>query len=308
MGPTGTDFTSVDSMTVYDLGAGERLAAGGSFWSAGGVACSNIASFDGTSWSALSTDTDGTVTSLAGFDDGSGRALYAGGVFTRIGGVAATHIAKWNGTTWGPVGGGLDVPFGVSSLVAFDDGSGSALYAAGGFSGSFAKHVVRWDGSTWSTLGASLPEQVDVLCVHDDGTGPRLYAAWNLTTSFPATCGVSKWTGSTWLTIGTTVDLGVRINALCTFHDASGPALCASGGFDRMGGVDALNVARWNGTNWSAIGPGITGGHGWFRSIAEFDDGTGSGPALYVAEDGKDLWKWNGASWVSVAIPWGSTS
>ena len=304
MGPTGTSWTTVASMTVHDLGAGQRLFAGGSFQSAGGVTCSNVASFDGTSWSALSTDTDGAVIALSGFDDGSGRALYAGGLFTRIGGVQASHIGKWDGTAWQPVGGGLDGSA-VSSLVVFDDGAGSALYAAGAFSGSLARCVVRWDGSTWSALGGSLPEQVDVLCVHDDGAGPRLYAAWNLTTTFPATCGVSKWTGSTWLTIGTTSDLGVSIRALCTFHDSSGPALCACGGFDRIGGVDVSNIAKWNGTTWSGIGPGIVGGHGWLSSVAEFDDGTGGGPALYVAEDGNVLWKWDGASWASAGQPLG---
>src|SRR5438552_19078184 len=37
----------------------------------------------------------------------------------------------------------------------------------------------------------------------------------------------------------------------------NGQDLYAAGRFFEAGGVPATNIARWNGTNWSALGPGL---------------------------------------------------
>src|SRR5438093_12952336 len=37
----------------------------------------------------------------------------------------------------------------------------------------------------------------------------------------------------------------------------NGQDLYAAGRFFEAGGVPATNIARWNGTNWSAVGPGL---------------------------------------------------
>src|SRR6185436_15833401 len=49
----GLSTTSVSALTVFDDGSGPALYAGGNFTSAGGVAASRIARWDGSSWSAL---------------------------------------------------------------------------------------------------------------------------------------------------------------------------------------------------------------------------------------------------------------
>jgi len=82
-------------------GGGPALYAGGFFTTAGGVAATFIAKWNGSSWSALGSGMNGGsfpgVYALATFDDGSGGgpALYAGGEFTTAGGVTANNIAKW---------------------------------------------------------------------------------------------------------------------------------------------------------------------------------------------------------------------
>src|SRR5262249_38773986 len=134
----GTAF--VLALGAFDDGSGPALYVGGEFTAAGGVVATGIAKWDGTGWSALGSGLAGAhpivaVGSRTVFDDGSGPALYAGGDFTAAGSVAAIDIAAWNGTSWSAVGtgSGNSLDASVNALTVFDDGSGPALYAGGGF-------------------------------------------------------------------------------------------------------------------------------------------------------------------------------
>jgi hypothetical protein len=155
----------VQALTVFDDGGGPALYAGGTFATAGGVPAHSIAKWNGSTWSALDSGLDPWVGALTAFDDGSGPALYAGGNFTTAGGVAANYIAKWNGTSWSALGSGMGGvnPY-VYALTVFDDSSGPALYAGGGFWTSPAgdSYLAKWGGcsatvSPWTNLGSSLP-------------------------------------------------------------------------------------------------------------------------------------------------------
>src|SRR5207247_825241 len=76
-------------------GAG-NLYIGGLFTAVGNVLATNIAKWNGSSWSALGSGMGGSppiVYALAV----SGSDVYAGGEFTTAGGSAANHIAKWKG-------------------------------------------------------------------------------------------------------------------------------------------------------------------------------------------------------------------
>jgi hypothetical protein len=74
--------------------------------------------------------------------------------------------------------------------------------------------------------------------------------------------GVAKWDGLSWSALGGGVSgsLGVFsfpiVEALAVFHDGGGAALYAGGSFTTAGGIPAANIARWNGTTWSALGSG----------------------------------------------------
>jgi hypothetical protein len=121
------------------------------------------------------------IGALTVFDDGGGPALYAGGRFFSTGGPTLNNIAKWNGSSWTPLGSGTSGNFSdVSDLAVFDDGSGSALYAAGRFTvagGVAANLIARWNGASWSALGSGLNDfVVHALTVFDDGSGPALFA------------------------------------------------------------------------------------------------------------------------------------
>ena len=302
---------SVESLAVFDDGGGPALYAGGSFTAAGPATANRIAKWDGGAWVPLGSGMDGRVLALAVFDDGTGPALYAGGGFSNAGGVAAPGIAKWDGSswaalTWAPYSGSNSS---VCALAVFDDGTGPALYAGGGFVFSYpgmtfvSDRIARWNGLNWTRLGggldASSGSRVRALTVFDDGGGDALYAGGSFATADGAAASrVAKWDGSNWAALGSGVDSDVY--ALEVFDDGGGPALYAGGLFARAGGVGASRIARWDGAGWSAVGGGIGG---LVRALKVFDDG--SGPALYAAgaigsaggvpADGAA--KWDGSSW-----------
>lgn len=123
---------------------------------------------------------------------------------------------------------------------------------------------------------------------------------------------IARWNGNVWSAVGTGL-AGARPYALATdgvvFDDGSGPALYVAGSFTIAGGQFANGLARWNGSQWSAVGdPGPADGSAG-RMLAVFDDG--SGPALYLAGNITNvggvtvngLAKWNGQSWSSIGSP-----
>jgi hypothetical protein len=260
-GVNGTVFT----MVPYDDGTGTALFAAGSFTNAGGGSASRIAKWNGTAWSPLLTGITGSaVVSMCVFDDGTGPALFLGGNLTVAGGVNCYKIAKWNGTAFSPLLGGIGLPSPsspiVNALAVFDEGTGPALFIAGGFtvadnSGTAvaAQNIVRWDGAQYSPLGSGLNGTVNALAVYNDGDGSYLYAGGNFTLAGgTAATRVARWSGEAWEAVGLGVDQEVR--ALAVVDDGNGPALYAGGMFAYAGGLPAQGVARWKNGAWSAVG------------------------------------------------------
>ena len=132
----------VNALTVYN----NRLIAGGWFTVAGEVTANQIASWDGSSWSALGSGmSGGEVWSLIVYDS----QLIAGGIFVTAGGVAANGIASWDGSSWSALGTGMNDN--VYALTVYDN----KLIAGGWFTvaGSVtANNISSWDGSYWSAL------------------------------------------------------------------------------------------------------------------------------------------------------------
>ena len=308
-------------LTVFDDGSGPALYAGGEFSTVGAVAASNVARWDGTSWSPLGAPSEGTngrVLDLCVFDDGSGPALYAGGFFTIAGGISTPRIAKWDGTSWAALGApGNGMNNLVNSLAVFDDGSGPRLYAGGNFTtagGVSALRIAKWDGANWASLGApgnGMNGSVRDLTVFSDGSGPALYAGGYFTAAGGISAPhVAKWDGTSWTSLGAPGNgMNGNVHALTVFDDGFGSALYAGGEFTTAGGVSALRVARWDGTSWTALGSSGNGMNNWVEALVVFDDG--SGPALYASGaftaaggiPATGLAKWHGTSWSAVGAP-----
>jgi hypothetical protein len=119
--------------------------------------------------------------------------------------------------------------------------------------------------------------------VYNDGTGEALYAVgrFNSLNNVPGTSMVARWNGQTWSSVGggliTTSQL-FGLEAATVFDDGTGPALYVAGYAFTGSGLPACNVARWNGTSWTALGAQI--GTGRITSIVGFDEG--DGPTLYI--------------------------
>ncbi|MBT8485278.1 MAG: hypothetical protein HKO59_01740 [Phycisphaerales bacterium] len=150
--------TGAHAMAVYDDGRGPALYVGGqSFTTAGGVAVSRIARWDGTSWSAVGDGFNSTVWDLRVFDDGSGPALYAMGLFTMSGATPVNRIARWRGDAWEAVGVGVNED--IFGAVVYEDDGVPTLVVGGDFTaagGLATNRVAQYTGCV-----AACPQDLD---------------------------------------------------------------------------------------------------------------------------------------------------
>ena len=331
-GGNGVDNSFVDALVVWDDGHGSALYIGGNFSKAGAVNLKGIAKWNDAAWSALETTPvnglSGGVAALLVWDDGSHPALYAGGAFKLAGRLDLGSIAKWDGSRWwplsGPAGNGVSGSGqSVAALAAWDDGNGPALYAAGSFlsaGGVQAYRVAKWNGHGWAALGPAgnnFNNEVDALVVWDDGSGPALYAGGN----FTAVGGISanriaKWDGATWSALRGSTGEGVGtaasnwVNTIAVWDDGSGPALFVGGLFASAGGIPAANLAKWNGSEWSALSSGAGNGvNEEVYTLHPWNDGDGA--ALYAGGaftsaagvSVNAITRWNGHTFSALAAP-----
>ena len=196
-------------------------------------------------------------------DDGLNSVLYVGGTFVGAGETSAKNIAQWDGSSWSTLADGLEqpnsgyIPF-VTTLLYFDDGFGSALYAGGNFSmpgKRISTGLAKWDGSTWIGLVrliayAGPNGSVFNLIEFDDGCGTLLYASGDFYRG-QSTVGrqwvllqnILKWDGATLSPLASGLNNPVR--ALALFDDGFGTALHVGGTFNHASGQAAECLARW---------------------------------------------------------------
>jgi len=273
-------FFQVSALSVFDDGSGSKLYVGGSFTGAGGAPASNIARWDGATWSALGVGVQGSVGALLAHDDGAGAGLFVGGQFSAAGGGAAENVAVWRGGAWSALSGAF--PVSVLALAAFDDGSGARL-CAGGASGFTTPeqhafgYIAAWDGASWSPFTRGLSGAVQALVVHDDGAGEQLFVSGHFVSAAAAPAEpVMRWNGATWS--ATNLPFDNVPTCFEAFDDGLGGGVqLYAGSLERVvGSTLERGIARWDGASWNWINGFI----GSVSSMVAHDDG--SGPALYV--------------------------
>jgi hypothetical protein len=280
-----------------------NLYIGGFFTFVVTVPANNVAKWNGSAWSALGTGTTGPglVRALAV----NGTDVYVGGDFSSAGGVANTDsIAKWDGNAWSALGTGI--PGSVFGLAV----SGTNVYAAGQFSAAGgvtnARCIARWNGTAWSALGTGIPGGANAVAVIGSNVyvGGRFPSAGGVT----ASC-IARWNGSSWSPLSTGMNASSAIssvNALAVI----GTDLYAGGSFETAGGVTVNNIARWDGSNWHALGTGTAGTNPDVHALAV------SGTTLYAAGEFTDaggniarrVAAWNGSAWSGLAGGVGTTT
>ena len=162
---------------------------------------------------------------------------------------------------------------------------------------SFATVAVP-PGSTftnWVSLGTGMNYEVMALAV----SGTNLYAGgWFTTAGGVAVNRIAKWDGSAWSALGSGMMEPYPLTADVFALAVSGTDLYAGGQFTTAGGVPANNIAKWDGSAWSALGLGINGDYdvealvvsGTNTYAGGFFPLAGGLPATNIAQ-------WNGSAW-----------
>lgn len=304
---------------------GERLVAGGSFTSMGGVNASRIAVWDGVAWSPLGPGLSADVYALTSWDpDGAGplpRRLVAGGAFSRTGSTTLIGLAMWDGAQWQPIGPGLSNGR-VYGLCTWDpDGDGPEpenLFVGGTFTsigGTLARYVARWDGATWRDVGGSVTSGVDIQSLttwDSDGDGPAselLYASGTFREvgGVPAE-GAATWDGATWRAVSTWQGNDVVEWEPWTDDSIEGAReqLYACGALPLTSDYSSSYIARWDGERWASIGSGLNE----LPSCAmEWREGETSslligGSFSHIdSETAQSLVRWDGTAWSPFGDP-----
>ena len=297
VGPvTSYDATQVRALTVM----GTNLYAGGNFTTAGGNPADGIAEWNGSGWSPLGPGL-GYVYALAVI----GTNLYAGGEFLYAGPIEVFEVAEWNGSKWSAMDSGVIGP--VSAFAV----AGTNLYAGGEFTipdPVDATNVALWSNSNWYALGPGVHGvAVNGLAL----SGTNLYAGGYFTEAGSDTNvnNVAVWNGASWSGLGSGISNETSSGEVYAMV-ATSNTLYAGGNFTRADGGGANNLAQWNGTNWSALCPGLGGGNPLVRALAVGDGAlyiggefvlSGTNPSPCVAE-------WNGSGWSGLGSGMASTN
>jgi hypothetical protein len=273
--------TLVEALTVYD----NKLIAGGTFTSAGGVGANCVAAWDGSAWSPMGSGMDDVVHALAVYDN----KLIAGGEFFTASGAAAILIAAWNGSTWSALGSRI-YGDGVYALTVYDNKliAGGRVWRAGSYN---VTGVAAWDGSTWSALGLGVSHFINVFVAY----GTKLIAGGNFATAggVPAD-NITSWDGLAWSALGSGTNASVY--ALTIYDDR----LIAGGEFIMAGGVEAKHIAAWDGSIWSALGSGTNAA---VFALTVYDNKLIAGGGFLTAGGvgAKGIAAWDGSTWSALA-------
>jgi len=200
------------------------------------------------------------------------------------------------------VGGGIN---GIAYNLLF---KGNDLYVSGVFTqvgNVSATNIARWDGTNWYALGTGLTGSTNGL-VGALGFSMTLDANGDLIVvgNFRFAGGVeannvARWDGSQWHALGSGVYNGgpaMNVNAVVSL----GTNIYVAGLFKSASGVNATNVARWDGTQWNPLGGGPFGTNyamvavGTNLFVAGAFTNIGGVAARHVA-------RWNGGSWQPLA-------
>ena len=321
--PLGQDENNGTDDIVWSIVAsGDNVYLSGPFDVAGPATASGIAAWNVATqtWKPLNQafssggGANGPVHAVALTDE----FLYIGGRFSTVGLVKTNSLARWNRRTkvWSPLGGGIGIDPDVSttllpSVRAITTDRGN-VYVGGRFDfagGVRANNIAKWNGSRWSSLGNGIGPNGQggpydsTSIVHTlaakNGTvyagGEFILAGGSLANR------VAQWDESTqeWTPLGGGIG-GSSFNTRVSAIALSGNDVFVGGVFPTAGTERASNIARFDGTQWNALGRGI---NNEVFALTVTDDGT-----LYVGgnfnragnTNVNNVARWDGTEWSAV--------
>ncbi|MDR3668949.1 MAG: T9SS type A sorting domain-containing protein [Ignavibacteriaceae bacterium] len=311
---SGRDGTNGAVYAMAVDGSG-NIYVGGSFTLVSDISANNIAKWDGTSWSTLTSGVSNGVNNTVQAIAVSGSDVYVGGQFTLLGDgtTSAKYIAKWNGSAWSTLTSGFSN--GVINYVYAIAISGSDVYIGGAFSllgdgTTSAKYIVKWSTATntWSTLTSGVSNGVNNTVNSIAISSSNVYVGGNFTLLGDGTTSakrIAKWdtTTGTWSTLTSGASNGV--NNIVYAIAVSGTDVYMGGQFTLLGdGTTSANyITKWNGTAWSTLKSGSSNGVNSTVNVIAVNStdvyvggnfsklgNTGTTSANYIA-------KWDGTAW-----------
>ncbi len=273
----------VNDLAIASTSNGPRLVAVGAFASLGAATSAGLAMWNGSQWQNI-----GATGLISGFpgpganaaatgDLGQGPRLFVGGAFQRVDTTSAHYVVSWSDAGFDSLGDGAGLDRPVSALTKF----GGGLYVGGSFidaPGANRSYLARWSGVEWSGNAPAVDGGIDTLGVVDFGGGELMYTAGEFTQ--PQTLHFA-WNGSQVSALAAVTGGAEFIHTQLVHDDGAGPVLYVGGNFHSVNGLSARNIARWDGQNWSSVGPFAPNGSVY--ALAFHDDGQGGGEQLYAA-------------------------
>jgi len=298
---------------VLELHNGQ-LYAGGIFTNAGSIAATNVAVWDGSSWSSLGAGSANGVNNQVSALAFQGDVLYVGGSFSVAGGVSANGIASWDGASWSPLGAGCKG--GVTCIGIL----GSDIYVGGGFTnvgGVSARTFAKWDGFSWTTWPTTdgvfqypFNDTVNRMLIKDGS----LYIGGGFNQAGDVIANhVARYDGSNFYPLGAKPANGFAtppINVSCIGQADDG--IYVGGLFTAAGKTLANRIARWDGTNWNDVGGGTMGGASSANRVLAI---AGLGSDVYVGgtftnvggNNVANIAHWDGVNWWNMGFGFDSS-
>lgn len=309
------DFINGVDGTVHAIFAlsADEIYVGGSFAKAGGVACVNIAKWNGSVWSDIGSDLVGIIYTIYAL---SSNEIYVGGKFTSVTAANSPNVAVYDGSAWKSVDFGTNNT--VTTIFALHSG---AIYIGGYFTkvgiaaaaNTDANYIALYDGSVLSTFGDTSTEATingPVFSIYGlSSTDIYIGGSFTKVYDFVATkyilCNnIIKWNSvaTKWspLIYGANIGVDGIVNSI---HALSTTEVYVGGSFIKAGGVTSNRIAQWNGVKWSTMGtiPGTANKVSTVFAISTNEVYVGGSFSTAGGINVKNIALWNGTIWQAIA-------
>ena len=275
----------------------------------------HVAYWDGGAWHGMGKGISTVPSSIHA--NANGDDVYMCGGFEGVDGRDINGIVKWNETTltWSAVGSGVGPRDDVGNTNSVNCTTVTTLnkdvFIGGGFEkvdSTEAYNVAKWDGAQWSAVGYGVYYDptgklgaVYALGALPDG---KLVVGGKFTHVYLNNTDNTKTAMSNialWDPIAKKfLPMGSGLSSPPSEITVAGNDVYVGGGFTKAGGITVNGIARWDGSQWNALGAGL--GSGSISSMAYYNS------ALYIGGsfgsvggvNAHRVAKWDGTTWVGL--------